>query len=79
MDKIDTTIRYERQKMTIELMDDIYAHLKEIENLKGGILNNLNTITSGNLSHRICFSKHLASEIGVECKRLRSKVKNILK
>jgi len=61
--------------MTIELQDDIHAHLKEIENLKGGILNNLDTITSGNLSHRVCFSKYLASEIGVECERLRSKVK----
>ena len=61
--------------MTIALQDDIHTHLKEIENLKVGILNNLNTITTGNLSHRICFSKYLASEIGVECERMRKKVK----
>lgn len=60
--------------MTETIQEDINVHLKEIETLKKGILNNLNTITTGNLAHRICFSKYLASEIGVECKRLRDKV-----
>ena len=43
---------------------DIESHFKEIETLKQGILNNLNTTTTANLSHRICCSKYLVSEIG---------------
>ena len=60
--------------MTEEFHDDINTHLEEIETLKTGLLNNLNTITTGNFAHRVCFSKYLASSIGVECERLRSKV-----
>ena len=61
--------------MTVDLQKDIKVHLKEIDNLKMGILNNLNAITTGNVSHVVCFSKYLASEIGVECNRLRAKAK----
>ena len=43
---------------------DIESHFKEIETLKQGILNNLNTTTTANLSHRICCPKYLVSEIG---------------
>jgi len=42
---------------------DIESHFKEIETLKQGILNNLNTTTTANLSHRICCPKYLVSEI----------------
>jgi len=54
---------------------EIDAHFKEIQTLQEGIINNLDTITTGNLSHRICFSKYLVSEIGIECKKLRGKLK----
>jgi hypothetical protein len=62
-------------KMKTQLKKEIADSIKEIETLQVGILNNLKQVSSANLSHRVCFSKYLASAIGIECKRLRAKIK----
>ena len=61
--------------MDANLIKEINKHLKEIEVLYNGVLSSIDTITTGNLSHRICGTKYLAREIGIECNRIREKIR----